>query len=603
AHVALALRVPAGAGADAILVRVAEHALTLPYEPEPSHDLRAHLCAAPAAVTPGEPFDLVVELHNAGDYPARPAFDVPAPWLLVDHDRGPKPLACGATARVRVRIRLNEPREDGEQLTLTLSCGEGAAVKALTVTLLVRDRAWLALDDVPECVDEVVRYVVRHVGTTPARALVARFGADVLPLEDLMPGARTTLSVPTALARGGGWLAVGTREVLLLPSPAGRPPARATVTLDAPPAIRAGTPFAWSCSTHAQDDVDALCLRLLEPPGLAYVPGSTVLDGVALLDCGARSPLAGSGLLVRGLHAGTTLAVHCAFVAARTEPLTLAVALDVDGEEREPITQVIAATAPDALIARPATLPYHVEACALSPATEPPAAEIPDLPPVARLTAHTLSCRFDEQRRALLARALRGTRAAGLAGALLPLRALFPDAESSGDVTIRGALDDAGAALADVFDRLYVKLRIPGFEAAAEDLEDAPLRAALTTLCARLSSAAPTASMGEDAEVALSGDALRAACDALDHAPHGAPAIVRLLLALVPDRCEDALLGAALARWTRAARAALEDAAADGRRAYDDALAHAPLDETLDDARAGLLAALRANVVLAGAPA
>jgi hypothetical protein len=601
AHVALAFSVPAGAGADAIVARVAEHAITLPYEPEPSHDVRAHLSGAPAAVTPGEPLDLVVEVYNAGDLPTRPAFDVPAPWVLLDHDLSTKPLACGATARVRLRVRLDEPREDGDHVTLALTCGEGAAAAHVTTTLLVRDRAWLALDDLPETVNDVVRYVVRHVGTTPARSLVARFGEDVMPLDDLLPGARATLTVPTALARGGGRMRVGARDALLLPSPAGRPPARVAVRLDAPPAIVAGAPFAWSCSAYAEDDVDALCMRVLEPPGLAYVPGSTVLDGVPLLDCAGRSPLAGSGLLVRGLGAGTALTVCCAFVAARNEPQTLAVALDVDGDERAAVTQAIGADAPDALAARPSNLPYHVEAYALLPVAEPPAPVIADVPGIARITVHTLSCRFDQERRALLARALRGTGAAGLAGALLPLRALFPDAEASGDAGIRSSLLDAQAALADVFDRLYVKLRIPGFEAAAEDLEDASLRAALATLCARLSTLAPAASTGEDAEVALSAEDLRAACDVLAHAPHGAPAIVRFLLALVPDRCEDALLGAALARWTRAARAALEDAAADGRRAYDDALAHAPVDDALDDARAGLLAALRANVVLAGA--
>jgi len=601
AHVALAFTVPAGAGADAIVVRVEEHTLMLPYEPEPRAELRARLCATPAVVTSGEPLEVVVELHNVGDLPTRATFDVPVPWVILDCDANPKPLACGATARARLRVRLDETREDGEDVTLTLRCGEGAAGPLLATTMLVRDRAWLALDDLPENIDETVRYVVRHVGTTPARAIVARFGTEVFPLEDLLPGAHAAVTVPAVLARGGGHLQVGRRDVLLLPSPAGRPPARVTVTLDAPPAIVAGTPFRWSVCARSEDAVDALCVRVVEPPGLAYVPGSTILDGVPLLDCGGRSPLAGSGLLLRGLRAGTALTVCCAFVAAGTDPLTLALAWDVDGDEREAVGQVIAVAAPDALAARPVSLSYHVEACALASAPEPPVPEAPDAPAIAQLGAYTLSCRFDEQRRELLARALRVAGTVGLAAALLPLRALFPDTESSGDAHVRRALEDVQAALGDVFDRLYVKLRIPGFEAAADDLEDAPLRAALVACCTRLANAAPAPSNGEDAEIAVSVDELHAACDALAHAPYGAPAMVRLLLALVPDRCEDALLGAALVRWTRAARAALEDAAGEGQRAYDDALAHAQVDDALDDARAGLLAALRANVVLAGA--
>jgi len=600
-RVTLRASVPPGTAAGTIEVRAGEHAVTVPFARQVVDDLRLRFVALPATATPGEPLRTEVELHNAGDLAVRPELAVEPPWRIVECDLAPRPLAGGALARAVLTLQLDAPSADGTAVGLAVVAAHGATVPARAdATLIVRERPWLALDDLPERDGDSARYVVRHVGTTPARAVCAQLDDQMHDLGTLLPGERAAIVVAQQAARCGGVVRIGERVALVLPPLDGRPPARVDLVLDAPREVVAGAPFGFEACCTLTDPVQSLTLRLAGRAGLAYVAGSTVLDGVALLDRGGSSPLAGAGLALRALAPATTLRVRCAFVAdAVVANNALELALEVDGEARPPASLPLAVTGCDGFAARPSQLAYHVEACALpSPAAPNVASEAAPEPYEA---AFVFAADLDDTRRELLARALRGA-GDGLASHLLALRALFPASEASGDTTVAAALGVAGEASADVFDRLYVKLRIPGFEPAGEDLEDAPLRAALDALCVRLL-AAPAADDRDDggASVVVPREVVRAAQVALAYEPYGAPEVVRFLLALVPDRSEDALLASALGRWVRAARAALTDAARNGPRAYDDALARGVVDGELDDARAGLLAALRARVACAGA--
>jgi hypothetical protein len=109
----------------------------------------------------------------------------------------------------------------------------------------------------------------------------------------------------------------------------------------------------------------------------------------------------------------------------------------------------------------------------------------------------------------------------------------------------------------------------------------------------RLLDASAGSDRGEGATVRITRERVRELLDAFADAPHGSPAMLRALVALLPARCEaDPLLSAALTRY----RCALDDVLAryDGvpLELFDDALAHAS-DRALDDARAELGSALR----------
>ena len=170
-----------------------------------------------------------------------------------------------------------------------------------------------------------------------------------------------------------------------------------------------------------------------------------------------------------------------------------------------------------------------------------------------------------------------GFRAAGLVGHLFALRLFFP--ESAGrDAHVAAALEDVRGAVRDVFDRLFVKLRIPGYAVSCEDVEDAPLRAAIIELLQRLDDGADGGAPA-----------------ALVSAPYGAPIVLRALTALLPSRCEDdPRLGASIARHA----ALLDDALAGYEGAplelFDDALERRST-AVLDDARENVLAALSAH--------
>ena len=96
--------------------------------------------------------------------------------------------------------------------------------------------------------------------------------------------------------------------------------------------------------------------------------------------------------------------------------------------------------------------------------------------------AFTFGLRIDGERLDEVARLLSGASGRGLIPHVLALRVFFPDIGPSDDPVIAAALDDVRCALRDVFDRLFVKLRIPGFGVAADDVDDVTLRGAMTSL-------------------------------------------------------------------------------------------------------------------------
>ncbi|GEM_PF-3580344 len=189
--------------------------------------------------------------------------------------------------------------------------------------------------------------------------------------------------------------------------------------------------------------------------------------------------------------------------------------------------------------------------------------------------------RLDHARLDEIGRLLHGLRADGLVGHLFVLRLFFPDANTADGTDRSAALSAVGDALRDVFDRLFVKLRIPGYALSSEDLEDGALRAALVVLLDQL-----------DADGAGSAPALVAV-------PFGAPAVLRALVSLLPTRCDDdARVAASLARHAAQLDAALGRYEGVPLEIFDDALARRS-EPALEIARANLIDALAPHLATA----
>jgi hypothetical protein len=210
------------------------------------------------------------------------------------------------------------------------------------------------------------------------------------------------------------------------------------------------------------------------------------------------------------------------------------------------------------------------------PVSEPEDFRIEDEPAPAPVE---FSMRLDAARLDEIARFHRGLASGGLVGDLFALRLFFPDPSAVHDAGLAEALADVGDRLRDVFDRLFVKLRIPGFVVCCDDVEDAPLRAALVALMDRLDA-------GVD-------DGMPPAFAA---APLGAPVVLRALTALLPSRCDDEpRLAAALGRHAALLDDALGRYVGAPLELFDEALAHRS-EPALDTARAAIIDVLHPHL-------
>jgi hypothetical protein len=592
ARVTLAATFPGGYAGGAIVVSAGAHEVAVPFEPETVRDVRMRLIELPRRVAPGGDVRVVAEIVNAGDLAEALFCCIAGAGIVVVPEAVSRTVAPGSVALVELAVRVQPAVAGDVPLQLSVvACDEQRERARCDFAVAVRDYA-------AACCDEPV-------------------GPEA---EDM--------------------------------------PAVVHAALHGPDEAAAGASFAIRLQLDVEDDVDTLALRLAEVPSAIYVPGSASLDGRALLDRGGASPFAGDGLILRGVRGGTRVTATCLLLAspaACDETLIVAAEMTVDGEERPCAPVAVHVRGRDAFAPQPAGLRYHVDACviesspnagalksapdagALKPAqdagslsevaelcvTEAPlpawrsgAYVEPELVPSAVLLpvtamdddAFAFVLRLDAQRRDAIARLLHGAAGTGLLGHALAVRALFPDSVTSVEGDVAAALDGVRTALRDVFDRLFVKLRIPGFDVACDDLDDVVLRGAMAGFFEALLDASPGrrdgrsddgCGEGDGATARITRERVRELLTGFAGAPYGDPAVLRALVALVPTRCEsNPLLGAALARYA----CAFDDVLAryDGvpLELFDDALARAS-DRALDDARAELAAALGAREAFA----
>ncbi len=585
-------------------------------EPIVHRDVRLRALDVPTHVHAGMAATAVIELLNAGDIAECISLECDAAAATAA-----QALAPGALCRIAVDLPIAAAPDDTLVHTRVIARDRDGTVRAeLPLALVMRARAWIVMSDEPALRDGSVRYAFAHRGLGGAIALRARWhdGTETA-LAAVAPGSAFAVDIDADRARGGGRL-IDERDTLVCTLPpfhadAGPAP---TATLESADTLYAGAAFVTHAAIDIADHMEqlALSVRLL---GCTYVPGSVLLDGRRLID-GTTAADVLSALVMRDITGPRRIELQWTSIAGSASG-TVAIALCADaGIRGTSRAEFHAAVAPAPTFAlRPPDLEYHVDARTAPAASRDhgaPFAEVPaheaDIPidapisvpdprppwqdamPYVRAAENesasgALGLAIGRARLDECARALAPEGGAILAHHLLTLRVLMPDRVVAGASSAQHALDDAHAALRDVFDRLFVKVRIPGFEPRASDFEDAAMRRAVIALFETLIAAQPNRA------------GLRAALSRFADAPYGAADLLHALLQLLPAAggCTDDF-GRAIAAYVAELERVLEPLTREPLTAFEDALVTTP-PYALSAARRELAAAAHARAAAGAA--
>jgi hypothetical protein len=143
---------------------------------------------------------------------------------------------------------------------------------------------------------------------------------------------------------------------------------------------------------------------------------------------------------------------------------------------------------------------------------------------------------LDAERAAAIVRVLRGARGAGIVSHIPSLAVLFPTGVSSADPAVRATFATAADTVRGLYERLFVKLRIPGYELTPGDLEDPSSRRDLLGFLERVTVSAQGSAddEGGDLETPLDPDRIGAIRLALAAAPLGGAQGLGAVAALLP---------------------------------------------------------------------
>lgn len=605
ARIVFEIAIPSGARGSCT-VRAGGHETSAQIAAPARIDIRLRLVDPPRWLEPGGEVSLRVEVINAGDTAVRVA-------VSCDGSLTAMQVVCELVRPHCIAVvslaAIVDPAADAHRTAADLVAGiDGVECARVAIALPLRDESRLVLDGDPyEDATQVV-YAVRNVGATTARGLLLTTDRDVTPLDAIVPGARATIALPAGTSAAIRE-ARGVRIALVPPerSRAGT----CVAELHAPPRVVGGAPFAASLVLDARVVLEDVVVRVALPAECAYVPGSASIDGRRLAERADGTPVI-AALRLGGIDAGTQVTIAWSLVALRVPAAgssSICATIDADGTTCDVTPVCVAVDDRDLFAVWRTPQRYFVDASPIDDDTIPDAlvhgAQV-DAPanhgaqivapsddgrpePFVYLTLRDGS--HDDARR-LLARSDDD----GLLLHLFAVRALFPDVVLGGDDTLRAALDAARTALRDVFDRLFVKIRIPGFPVAADDIEDPPLRHALQMLFDLLGATrdSPVAAPMQ-ATIRIDVARARAAGALLVSAELGAPAALQTMLALVPtDAPDDPALAAALSQYVDAIAAALGPYIDAPAGVFDAALTTGRYP-TLDTARHALIAALDAS--------
>jgi hypothetical protein len=532
--------------------------------------------------------DLLVRVENTGWVPAREvglALALPAGWRIVRGTihTGSAPAAlrrnaapengvaitlplvpARGTVEVTLVATASRERVDGE---LTVECGGDVVVCAIPPvaerSLHLEASPEFAFGEpaaiIPVLIDayntgETSERVTLLLAGEPCWSGELRAGAAagcIAPFR--VPDNRTDGDVLTvdaeARAEDGGLLATTQLELRVLDRPrisvddAGcelaEDPARPVVVAvqcTAPGSARSGERLDVRIACTPADHVETLRIRPRPHAGAFYVAGSTTVNGHAVVDGADGPPLwSAQGLALHDIPGWTLVEVAWSIIGRTPGDHDIALDIEANGfAVAVPAVRIAIAEAPP-FGARPIALPFHIDAPTVGDVAAAPEAwalAAPDPPSV------TTSMVLDAPRCAAILRVLRGARGPGLVSHLPALTVLFPTAIASADSLLAERFDAVALAIRGVYERLFVKLRIPGYGASAGDLEDALTRAPLLALFERIGQTGetPAGAVRGDIETRVDAVHARAALAALTATPIGGRHTLAAIAVLLPRR-------------------------------------------------------------------
>ena len=594
-------------------------------------DVRLRVAEAPHRIDAAGAARVVIEALNAGDAAEHITLEI-EPVEDAAHGAAARATTLAPGMLCAMPLVMQAPAAaDGAVVTARVIARDrdGLACAEVPLTFAVRSRCWIAMIEAPVPSGAAVRYRCAHRGIGEAALLHVRWNnGDDLPLAHVATGSTFDVDADLAAARSGGAI-VTADGVALCELPPFEPAAHAApaIALAIDRELAAGGAFITRAVIEVTEPLERLSLRVVIS-GCTYAAGSTRLDGHQLLDRDGEPGLPIRDLVMRGIPAQRSIVLEWTCIADRGEREACIAVHANTGAAPATIAAVQASISPGASFAlRPAGLAYHVEArTTAAPSDDAPAsfaqhaqAAEPTAAPafawLATVTNASLSAKqwgapvleiaLDARRIAEFTALLGSEHGATLAHHVVAVRALLPDRVRGDDDRMQTALLRTRDAARDVFDRLYVKLRIPGFEPIAADLEDSAMRNALIALYDALLTA-PNVSDAEPAEAVHTGalaalharpthEQLHAMLGGFADAPFGSADTLRALFALAPTSSERGdPIGDALIAYARELSSALEPFAREPLAAFEDALAGPPTF-ALTSARRVLAAAVRAH--------
>lgn len=614
-----------------VTVRCGTHTVTSAIPDVVQRALRLDVRPASAFAEPGTTVAIAIEAHNTGETAEHVtvAIDGRACWN--------GELRSGAATLVTGNATIPSSVADGDAIEVMVQAraADGTPLAHERVTLRAIDRPWIAIESVVWAGGKT-RVTLRNVGATTARDIRIVGVAEPFAAE-LAPGETYAMLVEPAVARhasieghDGRSVEIGWDDQVA--------PVVVAAEIIAAAAARRGERFDVRVRLSSASLLQVLCLRPRAHPAALYVAGSSTINGHALVDGIEGPPLfSAAGLNLHDIPAGTP--VELAWSLLPHTPGELIVAVDVAANGEAVVLAPLIVTIADAPLfgARPNALPFHIDAATVGDVSiagmaaisgnigewETPALEIdevttidempaaldpsapdvfilasPDAEPsfVVETPAIITSLTLDAERAAAISRILQGASGTGLISHVPSLAVLFPNRIATGDASFDAAFTALADAVRSVYDRLYVKLRIPGYNVCATDLEDVTTRCDLLEILERIANAgdapAGTLAVGE-VHGRIDRARIAAATIALADAPLGGPHTLAAIAALLP-RYGSSGVAAAVGAYVRELNATFDKACTQSPAVFTAYLARESVPE-LDAARALAVAVLAAR--------
>jgi hypothetical protein len=620
-----------------LVVRCGSHAVEAAIPDPANRALRLDARPESPFAIPGQTIPIGVDAFNNGETVENLTVELDGETVW----RGE--VKPGASAAFVARYVTPGELHDGDVATLHVAAlgDDDEPLAATSIEVRVVDRPWIAVEEVTVEGSDA-RVIVRNVGATTARDLRIAGELDVR-IAALAPGETQAISVGVAQTRNA---AVVAGDGLAVPigwdvQPEAIPVEAGLVVASA---IRAGQRLDIRLRCVAAGALETLRVRPRPHSGAVYVAGSTTVNGYAIVD-GVDGPplLLGDGLALYDIPPGTTAEIAWSLLPRTPGDLVVAVDVEANGAPVDLPDAHVRISDAVPFGARPNALPFHIDAATVAdpaaapvlldpPATIPappaaataPAGETAALPAVnddldgdvhaerrlierarqsipsaAPTTAGTfvLQHALDDVRVAAIRRVLRGSRGPGIVGHLPAFAVLLPTGIGA-DPAVNAALGGATDAIRGVYERLFVKLRIPGYDVTPFDLEDNAARRQLLGFFRTAAAGAALPPYGSaELRVTVTSSALAAARDALVDAPLGGSVTLAAIASLLPRGGDGPL--AAIGAYVEALAVELAETRTLGHDAFTSYIAmHG--SASLDAARDAAVAALDSPEILAG---